>query len=56
MKRDLLAVLTEVKEMAFENLELQRIIRALVTFLEYEWITGQCFIEKEKLESTGTHD
>jgi DNA-binding CsgD family transcriptional regulator len=51
-KEDLLAVLTEAKELAFENIELQRIIRALAAFLEYEWITGQCFIEKETLEST----
>ena len=49
---DLLFILTEAKEMAFETIELQRIIRALTAFLEYEWITGQCFIEKEALDST----
>jgi DNA-binding CsgD family transcriptional regulator len=51
-KEGLLSVLTEAKEMAFEAMELQRIIRALTAFLEYEWITGQCFIEKETMEST----
>ena len=51
-EEDLLSILTEAKEMAFETIELQRIIRALTAFLEYEWITGRRFIEKEALEST----
>lgn len=51
-EEELLSILTEAKELAFETTELQRIIRALVAFLEYEWITGQRFIEKEALEST----
>jgi len=49
---DILVLLTEAKEKAFETMELQRIIRALAAFLEYEWIKGQRFIEKEALDST----
>jgi len=44
--------LTEAKEKAFETMELQRIIPALAAFLEYEWIMGSHFIEKEIIEST----
>jgi DNA-binding CsgD family transcriptional regulator/tetratricopeptide (TPR) repeat protein len=44
--------LTEAKEKAFETMEPQRIIQALTAFLEYEWITGEHFIEEEILEST----
>jgi predicted ATPase/DNA-binding CsgD family transcriptional regulator len=51
-KEDIPVLLTEAKEKAFETMELQRIIRALAACLEYEWITGQRFIEKESLDST----
>ncbi|HEV8286161.1 MAG TPA: AAA family ATPase [Chitinophagaceae bacterium] len=49
-KEDILALLTEAKEKAFESMEPQRIIRALAASLEYEWITGQRFIEKDALD------
>jgi DNA-binding CsgD family transcriptional regulator/uncharacterized protein (UPF0147 family) len=51
-KEDILVLLTETKEKAFETMELQSIIRALAAFLEYEWIKGQHFIEKEVLDIT----
>ena len=44
--------LIEAKEKAFETMEPQRIIQALTAFLEYEWIMGSHFIEKEVIEST----
>ena len=47
-----LPLLVEAKEKAFETLELQRIIPAMVALLEYEWITGQRCIEKEALDKT----
>ena len=47
-----LSRLMEAKEKAFETMEPQRIIQALTAFLEYEWITGTIFIEKEILDST----
>jgi ATP/maltotriose-dependent transcriptional regulator MalT len=50
-KEDILVLLKEAKEKAFESLEPQRIIRALAAFLEYEWITGRRFIETEALDS-----
>ena len=45
-------LLVEALEMAFETMELHRIIPAMVASLEYEWITGTQFIEKEALETT----
>jgi DNA-binding CsgD family transcriptional regulator len=47
---DALALLLEAKKMAFATQELQRIIPALVALLEYEWITGNTFIEEESLQ------
>lgn len=49
---EVLPLLKEAKTKAFETMELQRIIPVLSAFLEYEWITGQQFIEKEALENT----
>lgn len=49
---DILSLLGEAKDKAFETMELQRIIRALTAFLEYEWISGQRFIDKEALDNT----
>ena len=49
---DTLPLLVESKEKAFETMELQRIIPAVVAFLEYEWITGKSYIEKEALDIT----
>jgi DNA-binding CsgD family transcriptional regulator/tetratricopeptide (TPR) repeat protein len=49
---DILSRLTEAKEKALETMEPQRIIQAMTAFLEYEWITGHLYIQKEVLEST----
>lgn len=48
---NILTRLIEAKEKAFETAEPQRIIQALTAFLEYEWITGEYFIENETLRS-----
>jgi DNA-binding CsgD family transcriptional regulator len=48
---DILPLLTEAKEKAFETLELQRIIPSLVALLEYEWITGKNFIDDGSLHT-----
>ena len=47
-----LPLLTEARDIAFETKELQRIIPALVAFLEYEWITGKNFVDNEDLNCT----
>ncbi len=49
---DVLPLLKEAKIKAFETMELQRIIPVLAAFLEYEWVNGQQFIEKEALDNT----
>ena len=49
---DALPLLEEAKEKAFETMELQRIIPALVAMLEYEWITGKYIIDNEALTTT----
>jgi DNA-binding CsgD family transcriptional regulator len=46
---DALSLLLEAKSMSFENMELQRIIPALVTLLEYEWLTGKTVINPEDI-------
>ena len=46
-----LPMLMEAKSLAFEAMELQRILPALVALLEYEWITGTTCIEKAAIES-----
>lgn len=53
-KEDLISLLEEAKEMAFESMEPQRVIRALAACLEYEWITGQRFIANEAIDSAVT--
>ena len=50
--QDALPLLLEAKTMAFETIELQRIIPALLALLEYEWITGKSYIEQEDLDRT----
>ncbi len=45
-------LLLEAKTLAFETMELQRIVPVLTGLLEYEWITGKTFIEKESIDST----
>ncbi len=47
-----LPLLTEAREIAFKAKELQRIIPVMVALLEYEWITGKNFIEKEAIDTT----
>jgi DNA-binding CsgD family transcriptional regulator len=49
---DVLPLLNEAKEKAFETMELQRIIPVLVALLEFEWITGESAIDKETIDST----
>jgi predicted ATPase/DNA-binding CsgD family transcriptional regulator len=48
--QDALPLLLEAKEKAFETMEPQRIIPAIVALLEYEWITGASLIEKADLD------
>ncbi len=48
-KRDALPLLLEAKTKAFETNELQRIIPVFLSLLEYEWITGESYIETEVL-------
>lgn len=45
-----LPLLLQAKKMAFEAMELQRILPALVALLEYEWLTGKSYVEKEAIE------
>jgi predicted ATPase/DNA-binding CsgD family transcriptional regulator len=47
---DALPLLLEAKEKAFETMEPQRIIPAIIALLEYEWITGKSLIEKTDLD------
>lgn len=49
---DVLPLLREATAKAFETMELQRIIPAMVALLEYEWITGNNIIETEALDNT----
>ncbi len=49
---DVLDMLTQAKKIAFETMELQRIIPAMVALLEFEWITGKIFIERATLDRT----
>ncbi|MGZ3823298.1 MAG: helix-turn-helix domain-containing protein, partial [Mucilaginibacter sp.] len=45
-------LLLEAKVKAFETLELQRIIPVLVALLEYEWITGEKYLEQADIDLT----
>lgn len=49
---DALPLLLEAKTRAFETTELYRIIPAFLALLEYEWITGESYIEAEVLSRT----
>ncbi len=40
-----LSLLLEAKDMAFETMELQRIVLVSFALLEYEWITGEAILE-----------
>ncbi len=51
---DTLPSLLEAKALAFETMELQRIIPAFLALLEYEWITGKNHIEMEALSQAIT--
>jgi DNA-binding CsgD family transcriptional regulator len=51
-EQDPLPHLLEAKKLAFETMELQRIIPSIVAMLEYEWITGNTIIEKADVEQT----
>jgi len=50
-EEEVLPLLMEAKAKAFQTMELQRIIPALVALLEYEWIIGEQHIEKESLDT-----
>ena len=47
-----LPLLKEATTKAMQTMELQRIVPALVAFLEYEWITGTQYIERPTLNHT----
>jgi DNA-binding CsgD family transcriptional regulator len=47
---DVLPLLQEAKEKALQSQELQRILPVMTALLEYEWITGECLIEKKVLD------
>jgi len=49
-EEDALPLLLQAKAMAFEAMELQRILPALVALLEYEWLTGRELLGKEVIE------
>jgi len=48
-------LLIEAKSMAFETVELVRIIPVFMALLEYEWLTGEPQIETELLSQTISH-
>ncbi|NIJ55515.1 helix-turn-helix transcriptional regulator [Dyadobacter arcticus] len=47
-----LPILLQAKTKAFETMELQRIIPAMVALLEYEWLTGDHVLNTNELECT----
>jgi DNA-binding CsgD family transcriptional regulator len=49
-EEDALPLLLKAKAMAFEAMELQRILPALAALLEYEWLNGKVHIEMEAVE------
>jgi len=49
---DALGILQEARAIAFEALELQRIIPALTALLEYEWLTGDTVVEQLDIDTT----
>ncbi|MFT3702037.1 MAG: AAA family ATPase [Agriterribacter sp.] len=49
---DALNLLLEAKAMAFEAMELQRLIPCMVAQLEFEWLTGKMLIEKDDIDRT----
>jgi DNA-binding CsgD family transcriptional regulator/tetratricopeptide (TPR) repeat protein len=52
--KDIIPLLIEAKEKAFETMEQQRIIPVMAALLEYEWITGKSFMEKIDLDMVVT--
>jgi DNA-binding CsgD family transcriptional regulator len=50
--QDAFPFLLGAKTIAFESMELQRIMPSLSALLEYEWITGETVIETEALDQT----
>jgi DNA-binding CsgD family transcriptional regulator len=42
---EVLPILLEAREMAFETMELQRMFPVFVALLEYEWLTGKQYLE-----------
>lgn len=50
--KETLSLLLQAKDLAFETMELQRIVPAMVALLEYEWLTGKAVIEKNDIAQT----
>ena len=49
---EVLPLLEEARQIAFTAMELQRIVPAMVGFLEYEWIQGERYAADEDIERT----
>lgn len=49
--QDVLPLLLEIKNLAYETMELQRIIPVFLALMEYEWITGKSHIEIDDLSA-----
>jgi len=47
---DVLPLLLEAKAKAFDAMELQRVLPALMALLEYEWLTGQRTLEQDAID------
>ena len=47
-----LSMLTEAREIAFDTMELHRIVPALSALLEYEWLMGVILVETAALDQT----
>jgi DNA-binding CsgD family transcriptional regulator len=48
---DVLPLLLEASDQAIKAMELQRVVPVVAALLEYEWLMGQRYIEKEMLDS-----
>jgi DNA-binding CsgD family transcriptional regulator len=49
---NVLPLLKDANNRAFETMELQRIIPVMVAMLEYEWITGKSIVEQKDIDAT----
>ncbi|MGC4104135.1 helix-turn-helix transcriptional regulator [Ferruginibacter sp.] len=46
-----LALLLEAKKLAFDTNEAQRLLPVLAALLEYEWLTGEIYIEQKEIDT-----